>query len=135
MKVLLDTDVILDFILQCQPFYTQAKEIFVRLAKGDFEAYVCDITILNIFYIARKQFDSAPIRGEISKLLQLVNICSANHQILQSALISPISDFEDAVQNEVAVRENLDAIITRNVKDFTNSELKIYAPDDFIQII
>lgn len=69
MRVLLDTDVILNFILQRQPFYTKAKEIFIRLAKGDFEAYVCDITILNIFYIARKQFDAVQIRAGIFKLL------------------------------------------------------------------
>lgn len=135
MKVLLDTDVILDFILQRQPFCTEAKEIFVHLANGKFEAYVCDITVLNIFYIARKQFDSIQIRAEISKLLQIVNICSADHQILQTALISPISDYEDAVQNEVAIKENLDAIITRNAKDFKNSQLEIYAPDAFIQIL
>lgn len=135
MRVLLDTDVILDFILQRQPFYAEAKEIFTRLAKGDFEAYVCDITILNTFYIARKQFDTIQIRAEISKLLQVVNSCSANYQILQTALTSTIGDYEDAVQNEVAIEENLDAIITRNTKDFTNSKLKIYAPDAFIQII
>jgi len=86
MKVLLDTDVILDFILQRQPFYAEAKEIFVNLANGNFEAYVCDITILNIFYIARKQFDTIQIRAEIFKLLQIVNICSADQQILRKAL-------------------------------------------------
>lgn len=135
MKVLLDTDVILDFILQRQPFYTEAKEIFVHMANGNFEAHVCDITILNIFYIARKQFDTIQIRAEIFKLLQIVSICSADHQILRKALTSLIRDYEDAVQNEVAVKENLDAIVTRNTKDFTNSKLKIYAPDAFIQIL
>lgn len=135
MKVLLDTDVILDFILQRQPFYAEAEEIFVLLANNDFEAYVCDITILNIFYIARKQFDTIQIRAEIFKLLQIVNICSADHQVLRKALTSPISDYEDAVQNEVAVKENLNAIVTGNTRDFTNSKLEIYAPDAFIQII
>ena len=54
MRILLDTDVNLDFILQRQPFYVEAKEIFSRLVKGDFEASVCGITPLNIFYIAKK---------------------------------------------------------------------------------
>lgn len=135
MKVLLDTDVILDFILQRQPFYAEAKKIFVHLANGNFEAYVCDITVLNIFYIARKQFDSTQIRAEISKLLQIINICSAAHQILRKALTSPIGDYEDAVQNEIAVEENLGAIVTRNTKDFKNSKLKIHTPDEFVQIL
>lgn len=54
MKVLLDTDVNLDFILQRQPFYVDAKEIFKRLANNDFEAYICDITVLNIFLYNQK---------------------------------------------------------------------------------
>ncbi len=135
MKVLLDTDVNLDFILQRQPFYVDAKEIFKRLANNDFEAYICDITVLNIFYITRKQFTSSQIRYEISKLLQIVKVCSIDHQILQKALISPIDDYEDAVQNETAIAENLDAIVTRNAKDFANSILRIYAPDEFLQSI
>lgn len=135
MRVLLDTDVNLDFILQRQPFYVEAKEIFVRLGKGDFEGFVCGITPLNISYIARKEFGNDKTRLEISKLLQLVNICEINAKILRSALTSTITDFEDAVQNESAIAENLDVIITRNTKDFANSTLKIYTPSEFLQII
>jgi predicted nucleic acid-binding protein len=132
---LLDTDVNLDFILQRQPFYIEAKEIFLRLAKGDFEAYICGITPLNIFYIARKEYGNDKTRLEISKLLQLVNVCDVNRQTLQIALNSKITDYEDAVQNESAIAENLDAIVTRNTKDFKNSTLKIYTPSEFLQII
>jgi predicted nucleic acid-binding protein len=135
MKILLDTDVNLDFILQRQPFYIEAKEIFLRLAKGDFEAYICGITPLNIFYIARKEYGNDKTRLEISKLLQLVNVCDVNRQTLQIALNSKITDYEDAVQNESAIAENLDAIVTRNTKDFKNSTLKIYTPSEFLQII
>lgn len=135
MKVLLDTDVNLDFILQRQPFYTEAKAIFVHLAKGNFEGYVSGITPLNIFYIARKVFGNEKTRLEISNLLQLVKVCSINYQILEQALMSNISDYEDDAQNESAIAENLHAIITRNVKDFSNSTLKIYTPTEFLQNI
>jgi predicted nucleic acid-binding protein len=135
VKILLDTDVNLDFILQRQPFYIEAKEIFLSLVKGNFEAYICGITPLNIFYIARKEYGNDKTRLEISKLLQLVNVCDVNRQILQIALTSKITDYEDAVQNESAIAENLDAIVTRNTKDFKNSTLKIYTPSEFLQII
>jgi predicted nucleic acid-binding protein len=135
MKVLIDTDVNLDFILQRQPFFAEAKEIFSCLVKGSFEGFVCGITPLNIFYIARKEFGNDKTRLEVSKLLQLVNVCEINQQILQKALTSTIKDYEDAVQNESAIAENLDAIITRNTKDFTNSTLKVYSPNEFLQTI
>lgn len=135
MRILLDTDVNLDFVLQRQPFYAEAREIFIQLAKGKFEAYICGITPLNIFYIARKEFGNDKTRLEISKLLQLVNVCTVNKQVLQNALTSKISDYEDAVQNESAIAENLDAIVTRNTKDYSNSTLKIYTPGEFLQNI
>ncbi len=135
MKVLLDTDVNLDFILQRQPFYTEAKEVFIRLVKGNFEGYVCGITPLNIFYIARKEFGNDKTRLEISKLLQLIKISNINQQILQDGLTSAITDYEDAVQNESAIAEHLDAIVTRNTKDFTNSSLKVYTPTEFLRMV
>jgi predicted nucleic acid-binding protein len=134
MKILLDTDVNLDFILQRQPFFVEAEQIFLELVNGKFEAYICDITPLNIFYIARKEFGNDKTRLEISKLLQLVEVCIVNRQILQNALTSTITDYEDAVQNESAMAENLDAIVTRNTKDFTNSSIKVYTPSEFLQI-
>ncbi|MCU0239118.1 MAG: PIN domain-containing protein [Pyrinomonadaceae bacterium] len=135
MKVLLDTDVNLDFILQRQPFFVEAEQVFLELIKGKFEAYICDITPLNIFYIAKKEFGNDKTRLEISKLLQLVEVCIVNRQILQNALTSTIKDYEDAVQNESAIAENLDAIVTRNTKDFANSTIKVYTPSEFLQTI
>ena len=55
--------------------------------------------------------------------------------MLQNALTSPITDYEDAVQNECALAENLDAIVTRNTKDYKNSSVKIYSPTEFLQMI
>lgn len=135
MRILLDTDVNLDLILQRQPFYTAAKEIFVRLSNGEFEAYVCDITILNISFITRKELDSSQIRQTISQLLQLVKISKIDALILQKAITSPISDYEDAVQHESAIAENLDAIVTRNTKDFANASLKVYSPNEFLEFL
>lgn len=134
-KALLDTDVSLDFILQRQPFFVEADEIFLRCSNGDFEAYVCNITPINIFYIGKKEIGRQPVIQAISDLLTLAKICKADSQILQTALTSPITDYEDAVQHECAVAENLDAIVTRNAKDFKNASIKIYSPVEFLQFL
>ena len=134
-RILLDTDVNLDFVLERQPFFVEAKEIFLQLAQNKFEAYIADITAINIYYFGRKEMGRPAALKELAKLLRLVEICSINSAILQQAVNSPISDYEDAVQHECAVAENLDAIVTRNTKDFKNSFVKVYSPTEFLQVI
>jgi predicted nucleic acid-binding protein len=135
IKALLDTDVNLDFILQRQPFFAEADEIFRRCSNGDFEAYICDITPVNIFYIGRKEIGRQPTVQAVADLLKMAKICTVEKNILQTALISPITDYEDAVQHECAMAENLDAIVTRNTKDYKNASIKVYSPTEFLQIL
>ena len=72
---------------------------------------------------------------ELEKLLCLVKICSVNSTILQKAINSPITDYEDAVQHDYALAENLDALVTRNTKDYKNSSVKVYTPTKFLQFL
>ena len=132
MRALLDTDVILDFVLARQPFFVESKEIFKRLANNEFKAYIASITAINVFYFGRKQLGGKPALKEIEKLLQLVNVCPVDSVVLQNAIVSSINDYEDAVQHEAALAEKLDAIVTRNTKDYKNSSLDIYSPDEFL---
>ncbi len=135
IKALLDTDVNLDFILQRQPFFVEADEIFLRRSDGDFEAYVCDITPVNIFYIGRKEIGRQPTIQAIADLLTMAKICTVGKAILQMALTSPVTDYEDAVQHECALAENLDAIVTRNTKDYKDASIKVYSPSEFLQFL
>ena len=135
MRVLLDTDVCLDFVLARQQFFAEAKEIFLRLAQNKFEAYIADVTAINIYYFGRKEKGRDYALRELEKLLRIVKICSINSSILQAAINSPITDYEDAVQYESALSENLDAIVTRNTKDYKNASVKIYSPTDFLQVL
>lgn len=135
IKTLIDTDVNLDFVLKRQPFFVEADEIFRRCSNGDFEAYICDISAINIFYIGRKELGQQNTIQAIADLLTMTKICTVDSSILQAALISPITDYEDAVQHECAVAENLDAIVTRNTKDYKNASVKIYLPSEFLQYL
>ncbi len=135
IKVLLDTDVNLDFALQRQPFFTEADDIFLRCSNAEFEAYICGITPINMFYVGRKEIGRRKIIQAIDDLLVLVKVCPMDSKVLQTALTSPITDYEDAVQHESAVAENLDAIVTRNAKDFKNASVQVYAPDELLQIL
>jgi len=134
-RILLDTDICLDFVLAHKEFFAEAKEIFLRLAQNKFEAYIAGITAINIYYFGRKEKGRDYTLKELEKLLQVVKICPLNSVILQAAINSPITDYEDAVQHECALAENLDAIVTRNTKDYKNASIKIYSPSEFLQTL
>jgi len=135
MRVLLDTNVILDFVLARQPFFAEADSIFVNLENNHFEAFVSAITPINVFYTTRKEKDKATAFTAIEALLKLVQIADSNNHIYQNALLINFNDYEDAVQHECAVAENLDAIVTRNTKDYKNSSVKVYSPSEFLQFL
>ena len=135
MRVLLDTNVVLDFVLKRQPFDVEAKEIFTRLAKKEFQVFVSSITPINTFYTTRKEKGKPIAFQSVQMLLQIVEIAHSDKQTFQNALKSNFKDFEDAVQNESAIAENLDAIVTRNKKDFTNSTIQVYSPQEFLAVL
>jgi hypothetical protein len=135
MRALLDTDVNLDFILERHPFFAEADEIFFRCSNGDFEAYICDITPINIYYIARKEIGRKKTVQAIADVLKLSKVCGAERRTLQNALDSSINDFEDAVQHQCAVEAGLDAIVTRNTDDYTNSLIQVYSPVEFLEVL
>jgi len=135
VRVLLDTNFILDFVLARQPFFVKVDENFVKLQNDEFEAFVSPITPINVFYTTRKEKDKTVAFAVIEELLRLVQITKSDNRIFQNALLLGFKDYEDAVQQECAAAENLDAIVTRNTKDHKNASVKIYSPSVFLQFL
>src|SRR5881628_2029174 len=123
MRVLLDTDVILDVITARVPFTAEAAELLDLCEQGAFEAYISALTPLNVFYIARKAESSANLRESVKDLLRTVKVCPLDDSVLNAAFALPFSDYEDAVQHCCATDAELEAIVTRNVRDYKNSTL------------
>jgi predicted nucleic acid-binding protein len=132
MRVLLDTDVILDVITARVPFAQEAGELLDLNEQGAFEAYISALTPLNVFYIARRAKSAANLRESVKELLQAVKVCPLNDAILNAAFALPFKDYEDAVQHCCATAAGLDAIVTRNVRDYKNSLLPVFTPAEFL---
>jgi predicted nucleic acid-binding protein len=132
MRVLLDTDVVLDFLLERTPFAEAAAELFEMIALGTCDGHVAAITPVNIFYIARKTHGGEEARRGVAALLRVVRVCPVDNLILSLALASPIGDYEDAVQHACAVASGLDAIVTRNLGDYENATLPVFSPAAFL---
>lgn len=132
MRVLLDTNVILDLFLDRSPFADAAATLWVAHEREQLNAYVAAITPINLFYIARKLKDEETARRAVIELLTGLNVCALDQAALRAALLLPFRDYEDAVQHAAASAAGLDAIITRNEKDFTAATLPVFTPSEFI---
>lgn len=132
MRVLIDTDVALDLLMARAPFNKAAVELFELNEQGKFEGYVSASTPLNAFYIARKVKGDEGARRAIRQLLAEVRVCPITHAVLNDAFALPFTDYEDAVQHASATASGLEAIVTRNLGDYKNATLPIFAPADFL---
>ena len=135
MRVLADNDVVLDFLLERQPFHGEAKELFRLAGRKKIEIYVASITPVNAFYTIRKERDKQTAFVAVRGILELVNVCRTDKSTMLYAFSLGFSDYEDAVQCASAVAEDLDAIVTRNTKDYANSPIQIYSPAEFLEVL
>ncbi len=132
MKILLDTNVVLDLLIKREPFHVDAAKIFSKIERGVIHAYVCATTITTIHYLLSKQFSSQQSKRSISLLLQLLEVVAVDKEVLLMAEDTGFIDYEDAVIYASAKRVGSEAIVTRNEKDFLLSEIAVYSPAVFM---
>ena len=133
MRLLIDTNVILDYLLSRKGFHEQAKEIFdLAQYAGDFE-FVSSSAVTDIFYHARKELkDTFEAQDRIRGLMTFFSVLNVTEQDIRAALDMRWKDFEDAVQYAVALANHVDAIITRNVRDFERTDIPVLTPGEFL---
>ncbi|BAY47531.1 hypothetical protein SAMD00079811_51490 [Scytonema sp. HK-05] len=126
MRVLIDTNIVLDYLLEREQFLKDAEALFNAIDSGQVIGYVTATTLTDIFYIARRQTRSVELaRQAVSTTLAVMVIASVNRAILEAAFASELADFEDAVQIHCAVSQGLDAIVTRDTQDFSGSVIPV----------
>jgi predicted nucleic acid-binding protein len=134
VRVLIDTNIVLDFLLQREPFFQDAELLFQAIDAGQLIGYVTATTLTDIFYISRKHTRSIDrARQAVSETLTAMVICPIDRTVLESAFNSGLVDFEDAVQIFGAVAQGLDAILTRDNKGFLSSPIPVLSVQDLLQ--
>ena len=132
-RVLLDTNVILDVLLEREPFVADAATIWQAVEDQAIQGYVTATTLTNIYYIAHKLKGSTVARLAVSEILALMRVCAVNDTVLRAALALPLADYEDAVQVACALAADLEVIVTRDVEGFASSPVQTIAPAEFLQ--
>ncbi len=130
MRVLFDTNVVLDLLLDREPFSVDAARCFSRVEAGEIEGWLCGTTVTTLHYLIRKSVGATKAREGISLLLSLFEIAPVNKTVLERALNLPFKDFEDAVLHESARLVNAGVIITRNKADFKHSDIPVRLPGE-----
>lgn len=132
MKVLVDTNVVLDVLLDRQPFASNTARILAEVEKSKVEGFLCATTVTTIDYLLTQALPPKKSRFALEKLLGLFEIAPVNRSVLEQALHSRISDFEDAVLEQSALLVAADVIATRNCRDFKKSAIPALTPDELL---
>lgn len=134
-RILIDTDVILDFFFDRQPFSENAARIFSLCESKEIKGYITPVIISNVYYLLRQTASHEKVIEKLKLLVTITEILVMDKSVIIQALNSDFKDFEDALQNYAAELNNeIDLILTRNTKDFKNSSLAVMTPDNYIKI-
>ncbi|HVJ49273.1 PIN domain-containing protein [Desulfitobacterium sp.] len=133
MKVLIDTNVILDAVIGRTPHNVSAEKLFLLMAEDKLNASITASAVTDIYYLLYKHlYDAYQAKQVLFKLFSLFEVLDVTQSDCAKALSMPMNDYEDALLATCARRRKLDLIITRNLKDFTDSPVKAITPDDFL---
>ena len=132
MRVIVDTNVVLDVLLDREPFVEAAVAVFCLVEESRIDAFLCATTITTIDYLLSQSLPASKARDALHRLISLFEIATVNRLVIERALGSKINDFEDAVLDEAGQMAGVDSVVTRNTKDFARSALKIFDPNEFL---
>lgn len=132
-RIFADTNIIVDLIADRRPFSKYAIEIFSRAEEKDIELFTSSHSIATTYYLLKKYQNEELLRGILYDLFDFLTVIAVDSDILKMSLRSDYKDFEDAVQIYCASKiENLDCIVTRNIKDFKKSIIPVLSPEELI---
>ncbi len=136
MKILVDTTVIIDALTSREPFRKDAEQTFMLAANRIEDMYITSGSATDIYYLVRKHLHSTEqAKSVMSKLYELFYILDVTAKDCKEALLSDMNDYEDAVISCCAVRNHIDHIVTRNIKDYEKSKVHAILPDECIKMI
>lgn len=136
-KVFLDTNVVIDYLARRSKFFQPAAQIIQLGQNRKCELLVSALSFATASFIleAHHKLDKRAIVLKFAQFVQMCNITPVDSLIINEAIASRFSDFEDAMQYFSAIREGADAIITRNCSDFEASEIEVYEPQQFLNML
>jgi len=132
MKILLDTNVVLDVLLAREPFVDLAREIFILIENGEIEGYLCATSVSTLHYLIGRESNKKEADEIIEKLLTLFEVSSVTKKVLYDVSINNGLDYEDSVIYTSAFYSEIDIIVTRDKRGFKESKISTLNPKEFL---
>ena len=134
-RILIDTNVLLDYLLTREPYFEDAKNVILSCADGKIKGCIAAHSIPNMFFILRKDYNAKERREILSNLCSIFDVEGIDKGKLLAGLENEdFSDFEDCLQMECAKSYGADYIVTRNVSDYVTSEIKAIEPKEYLTL-
>ena len=134
-KLFVDSDVVIDFFTDREPHANPSSELFELNEQGKVKLYLSAVSINNIYYIVRRFLGHKKTIEVVASLIEMTEIVGTTKKEIIQALKNDFSDYEDSIQYSTALTiKDLDAIITRNIKDYRNSSLAVMTPLNFLKM-
>jgi predicted nucleic acid-binding protein len=134
--IFMDTNVVIDILVDRQPFSLHAATLFDLTVKGKIKIYISAVSYNNIYYIIRQSLSNAATIKLLKELTEMTEIADVTKAIIQQSLKTDFKDYEDAIQYYCALSiPKIDFIVTRDTKDFKNSTLPVLTPEEAIALL
>jgi len=135
MKILIDTNILLDVLTKREPHYLYASKIWTFIRDGMLQGYISAISVNNLYYIIKKIQNQSIAEAFVDQLLSDFDVIPLTKEILRQARTKKTRDYEDLIQYFSAIHEGCEFIITRNKKDFPRIGIKILSPFEFLKML
>ena len=132
MRAFIDTNVIVDVVAKREPFFSDLQAVLALCATGELEGVVSDLTFCNVAYVLRKALGNVQLRAGLRVLKEHLMVVPVGDAAITAAIANESVDFEDSVQLEAARANQVDVIVTRNVRHFTNSPIRVCTPSELL---
>lgn len=130
-RVLFDTNVILDLLLERHPFFPGSAAALNLASQGRVHGFVAAHAVTTLFFILARKGNPERARNIMAELLKTLSVAQVSEKVVRAALSSKIKDFEDAVTHFAALEERVAMIVSRNIKDFSKSDIPVVLPEVF----
>jgi len=134
-KIFVDSDVIIDFFTDREPFANPASKIFELNELGVIQIYISAVSINNIYYIVRKFIGHRETIRIVEELVEITEVIGTTRKEIIQALKNDFRDYEDSVQYSSALNiKGLEAIVTRNTKDYVKAKIAVFTSENYVKM-
>lgn len=134
-RVLLDTCVLVDVTTKREPFFQASKNVYGLAFFTEQDFFMTTMSFTDLYYVARRYLGQEKTQEELRRVLSVLEVLPVGRKNLLAMFEAPLFDAEDAVQEDCAASNEIDYIVTRNVKDYRGSRVKAVTPEEFLALV